>query len=327
MKFSKKLVSLITATTLIFSLTACGNSGDNKSDNGEKVYRIGICQLVEHNALDAATQGFKDALKEKLGDNVEFDLQNAQGEETNCSTIATGFVSSKVDLIMANATAALQAASAATNEIPIVATSITDYATALNADDWSGKSNSNITGTSDLPPIDEQEDMILELIPDVKKVGIIYCSSEPNSIFQARKLEDALKEDNIEFKEYTAADSNEIQSVTTTAAGECDVIYTPTDNTMASSVETLKNILIPADIPMIAGEEGICEAGVATLSISYYSLGLATGKMAYEVLVNGKDPGTMEIEYADATNKRYHKENCEALKIEVPEDYEPIAVD
>ena len=216
MRLSKKIVSLLTVTALAASLTACGSSnGKSGSDSsGKKTYKIGICQLVEHNALDAATKGFKKALTDKLGkDNVEFDEQNAQGESTNCSTICNGFVTNGVDLIMANATGALQAAVSATNEIPIVGTSVTDYGTALNIKDWKGTSGTNVTGTADLAPIDKQEDMILEIKPDVKKVGILFCSSEPNSAYQAKLMEDELKKDKIEYKEYTASDSNEIQPV------------------------------------------------------------------------------------------------------------------
>ena len=216
MKLSKKIVSLLTVTALAASLTACGSSnGKSGSDSsGKKTYKIGICQLVEHNALDAATKGFKKALTDKLGkDNVEFDEQNAQGESTNCSTICNGFVTNGVDLIMANATGALQAAVSATNELPIVGTSVTDYGTALNIKDWKGTSGTNVTGTADLAPIDKQEDMILEIKPDVKKVGILFCSSEPNSAYQAKLMEDELKKDKIEYKEYTASDSNERQPV------------------------------------------------------------------------------------------------------------------
>ena len=198
MRLSKKIVSVLTTAALIASLTACGGNSatsDSKggSDNsGSKVYHVGICQLVEHEALDAATKGFQDALKEKLGEeNVEFDVQNAQGESTNCSTICNGFVTDNVDLIMANATGALQAAVSSTNSIPILGTSVTDYATALNISDWSGKTGTNVSGTSDLAPIDQQEDMILEILPDVKTVGIAYCSSEPNSAFQAQRMENA----------------------------------------------------------------------------------------------------------------------------------------
>lgn len=196
MKLSKKIVSLLTVTALVTSLTACGSSNE-KSGSGssdKKTYKIGICQLVEHEALDAATKGFKKALTDKLGEgNVEFDEQNAQGESTNCSTICNGFVTNGVDLIMANATGALQAAVSATNEIPIVGTSVTDYGTALNIKDWNGTSGTNVTGTADLAPIDEQEDMILTIKPDVKKVGILYCSSEANSAYQAKLMEEELK--------------------------------------------------------------------------------------------------------------------------------------
>lgn len=321
MRLTKKLVSILTVTALVASLTACGSDSGSSS----KKYTIGICQLVEHEALDAATKGFKDALTKKLGkNNVEFDEQNAQGESTNCSTICNNFVTNNVDLILGNATGALQAATQATADIPILGTSVTDYGTALNIKDWTGKTGTNVSGTSDLAPIDQQEDMILELVPNVKKVGILYCSSEPNSSYQSDLMKKALDEDNIAYKEYTAADSNEIQSITTTACNECDVLYVPTDNTMASSAETIKNVAIPAGIPMIAGEAGICSAGIATLSIDYYSLGYKTGEMAYEILKNGKKPGDMEVEFADKFTKMYNEENCKALNISIPDGYEKL---
>lgn len=326
------------ATAMVLGLVGCGNASSTQTASGStssteagtdgKVYHIGVCQLVEHEALDAATQGFQDALKDKLGENnVVFDVQNAQGEETNCATICTGFVSDNVDLILANATASLQAASAATNSIPIVGTSITDYATALNADDWNGTSGTNITGTSDLAPLDQQEAMIKELVPDVTQVGIVYCSAEANSVFQANQIEAALEKDGIAYKEYSAADSNEIQSVVTKAVSECDCLYVPTDNTMAANVDIIKNVTVPAGIPVIAGEEGICQGALATLSISYYDIGQAAGEMAYEILVNGKDPGTMEIEYASATTKEYNADVADALGITIPDDYAKLSTE
>lgn len=327
MRIAKKLLSLLTVTALTVSLTACGSntSDSSKKSSSNKKYSIGICQLVEHNALDSATKGFQDTLKEKLGkDNIEFDLQNAQGESTNCSTICNGFVTNNVDLIMANATGALQAASQATAEIPIVGTSVTDYGTALNIKKWTGKTGSNVTGTSDLAPIDQQEDMIVELFPNVKKVGILYCSSEPNSSYQADLMIKELKKDNIDYKVYTAADSNEIQSITTSACDECDVLYVPTDNTMASSAETIKNIAVPAGIPMVAGEAGVCAAGVATLSIDYYDLGCKTAEMAYDILKNGKKPANTEIAFAAKFTKLYNEENCKALGVKIPDDYEKL---
>ena len=326
------------ATAMVLGLVGCGNASSTQTASGStssteagtdgKVYHIGVCQLVEHEALDAATQGFQDALKDKLGEkNVVFDVQNAQGEETNCATICTGFVSDNVDLILANATASLQAASAATNSIPIVGTSITDYATALNADDWNGTSGTNITGTSDLAPLDQQEAMIKELVPDVTQIGIVYCSAEANSVFQANQIEAALEKDGIAYKEYSAADSNEIQSVVTKAVSECDCLYVPTDNTMAANVDIIKNVTVPAGIPVIAGEEGICQGALATLSISYYDIGQAAGEMAYEILVNGKDPGTMEIEYASATTKEYNADVADALGITIPDDYVKLSTE
>lgn len=320
MKISKKIVSILTATALVASLTGCGSNGSSS-----KKYTIGICQLMEHEALDAATKGFKDTLTKKLGkDNVEFDEQNAQGESTNCSTICNGFVTSNVDLILANATGALQAATQATADIPILGTSVSDYATALNIKDWKGKTGTNVSGTSDLAPIDQQEAILKEIIPNAKKVGILYCSSEPNSAYQSKLMQKALKKDGIAYKEYTAADSNEIQSVTTTACSECDVLYVPTDNTMASSVNTIKNVAIPAGIPMIAGEKGICAAGVATLSIDYYNLGCQTGEMAYDILKNKKKAGDMEVQFAKKLTKMYNAENAKALNITIPDGYEPI---
>lgn len=334
----KKLLSTLMATAMVLGLVGCRNASSTQTASGStssteagtdgKVYHIGVCQLVEHEALDAATQGFQDALKDKLGENnVVFDVQNAQGEETNCATICTGFVSDNVDLILANATASLQAASAATNSIPIVGTSITDYATALNADDWNGTSGTNITGTSDLAPLDQQEAMIKELVPDVTQVGIVYCSAEANSVFQANQIEAALEKDGIAYKEYSAADSNEIQSVVTKAVSECDCLYVPTDNTMAANVDIIKNVTVPAGIPVIAGEEGICQGALATLSISYYDIGQAAGEMAYEILVNGKDPGTMEIEYASATTKEYNADVADALGITIPDDYVKLSTE
>lgn len=328
----KKIFAAVTAAAMLCGLTACntdnsssgpaaGNSGSS-GNTGDKVYNIGICQLMEHPALDLATKGFQDALREKLGDNVKFDLQRAQGESANCATIVNSFVSANVDLIMANATPALAAAVSGTGTIPIVGTSITSYEVALGGDEWKGK---NITGASDLAPIDKQEDMILEIFPDAKKVGILYCSAEDNSKYQADLMKKALQEDGVDYKEYTVADSNEIQAQTQAAVGDnCDVIYIPTDNTFANAAETVKNVVVPAKIPVVAGEEGICSGcGTVTLSISYESMGRAAGEMAYEILVNGKKPGDMNIGYSDTT-KKYNKEICDQLGIKIPEGYTAI---
>ena len=328
----KKLVSIFMVAAMVLSMTACGGNSDSieegssAEESSGEAYNIGICQLVQHEALDAATQGFEDALTELCGEgNVTFDEQNAQGEHNMCATIINQFVSDNVDLILANATDPLTTAATATADIPIIGTSITDYATALQIEDWTGATGINVSGTSDLAPIDEQEAMLKELLPDAKTVGILYCSAEPNSKYQAEKFEEALDKDGIAYKEYTAADSNEIQSVVKSAVSEVDAIYIPTDNTMAANTEIVKNVCVPAGIPVIAGEQGICTGcGIATLSISYYDIGYRAGEMAYEVLANGADISTMEIEFAPEVTKMYNKEICDELGITVPDDYEAI---
>lgn len=332
MKFKRILAAALSVAMLstMSLMTGCSEQSGNSNDpsgstpasGAGKKYKIGICQLIEHPALDAATKGFQNALKEKLGDNVEFDVQYAQGESANCATIVNKFVSANVDMIMANATSSLQAAVSATNTIPIVGTSITSYEVALDGDGWKGK---NITGASDLAPIDQQEDMILEIFPDTKKVGILYCSSEDNSKYQAELMIKALREDGIEYKEYTVADSNEIHAQTTAAIGDkCDVLYIPTDNIFANAAETVKNVVVPAKVPVVAGEEGICGGcGTVTLSISYESMGYNAGLMAYEILANGKKPGDIEIGFSEVT-KKYNKEICDALNIKIPEGYTAI---
>lgn len=301
---------------VMLCFAGCGS----KKDDG--TYTIGICQLVQHEALDAATEGFKQALIDKLGDKVTFDVQNASGESTNCTTICSKFVSDKVELIMANATGALSAASQATDSIPIVATSITDYATALDIKDWNGKTGFNVTGTSDLAPLDQQANMIKELFPNAKTVGILYCSSEPNSKYQSTVIQEKLTQLGLTCKEYTFVDTNDVTAVTQQAASECDVIFAPTDNTVASNGIAINNVLEPAKVPLVAGEEGICKkCGVATLSISYYDIGYKAGEMAYEILVNGADPAKMNIEYAKDLTKKYHEDRAKLLGVTIPDGY------
>ena len=330
----KQFVSLSVASLMLAAvLTGCGGASSTASSaaassaaaDGQK-YTVGICQLVEHAALDAATQGFEDALTAQFGENVTFDFQNAQNDSATCATIANGFVSAGVDLIMANATPALQAAQAATNSIPILGTSVTEYGVALGLTDFDGTVGGNVSGTSDLAPLDQQEDMLVELFPDARNIGILYCSAEPNSVYQATEFGKYLDEDGISHKEYTVADSNDIASVVQNAVSEVDVIYIPTDNTMAGNTEAVDNITRPAGIPIIAGEEGICSGcGVATLSISYYDIGYKAGEMAYDILVNGKDISTMDIEYAPNVTKEYNAAICSDLGITVPDDY--VAID
>ncbi len=292
--------------------------------SAEESYTVGICQLVQHDALDAATQGFKDALVEELGDAVTFDEQNAQGDSNTCSTIINSFVSNEVDLILANATPALQAAAAGTDEIPILGTSVTEYGVALEIEDFDGTVGGNISGTSDLAPLADQAAMLQELFPDAENVGLLYCSAEANSQYQVDTVKTCLEELGYTCEFYAFSDSNDLSSVTTTAASECDVIYVPTDNTVASNTEIINNICQPAGVPVIAGEEGICAGcGVATLSISYYDLGVATGKMAARILT-GEDISEMPVEYAPNFTKKYNADICEALGVTIPDDYVAI---
>ena len=339
MKKSKKILALLLAVVMLFAFAACNQeetpndpqSEVGTSDSaaaGAETYEIGICQLVQHEALDAATKGFRDYLTEKLGDRVVFDEQNASNEKTNCTTIISQFVSSDYDLIMANATDSLVAAAAATEEIPIVGTSITDYGSALQIDNWTGTTGMNVTGTADLAPLEEQAAMIQELCPDAKEVGILYCSAESNSKYQADVIAEELTALGLNPTIYTFVDTNDVQQVTQTAVDNSDVLYIPTDNTAASNTEAINNIAEPAGVPIIAGEEGICKGcGIATLSISYYDLGRKTGEMAYEILVNDADPATMAIEYSEGLTKKAVTERCEALNITVPEGYETIVLE
>lgn len=323
----KKLISLVLAAVMALSLVACG-SGNKDKDTGEKTYKVGVVQLVQHEALDAATKGFTDALKEALGDKVEVVEKNASGDSNNCSTIVNGFISDKVDLIMANATPALQAAASATSTIPILGTSVTDYATALEIADWTGTVGGNISGTSDLAPLDKQAAMLQELFPNAKKVGMLFCSSEPNSKYQVDEVTKLLSAAGITCTEYTFTDSNDVSSVTQKACDDSDVLYIPTDNTAASNTEAIANVVLAAGTPVIAGEAGICKGcGVATLSIDYYELGKITGQMAAKILTGEADISTMPVEFAPTATKQANMANCEKLGITVPADYTALATE
>lgn len=310
----KKLLTILLATICLFALCAC-NSDSNQGSN----LKVGVVQTTQHPALDAATQGFVDALKENGITDV--DVQNASGESANCSTIVGNFVADGVDLIMANATPALQAASAATDTIPVLGTSITVYDVVLG-----GSVPANVSGTTDLAPLDEQASMIKELFPEAKKVGILFCSAEANSQYQVDKISEFLKEDGIETVNYVFNDSNDITAVTEKAVSDkVDVIYVPTDNTAAANTQAIANVVLPAGIPVFAGEEGVCTGcGVATLTISYYDIGFKTGEMAADILLNGADISTMEIESAPQFVKKFNKTNTEKLGITIPEDYVAI---
>ena len=342
----KKILALILVCAMILALAACSGSANTEqpaaentaSDAAEapaaseetaasaegKTYTVGVCQLVQHEALDAATQGFCDALTEALGDAVTIDVQNASGDSVNCGTIVNGFVSKNVDLIMANATPALTAAASATADIPILGTSITAYGVALDIADFSGTVGGNISGTSDLADLSAQAQMILDWFPETQKVGLLFCSAEPNSRYQIEEVAKYLADKGVETEEFAFTDTNDVASVTQSAADYSDVVYIPTDNTAAANTEAIGNVLIPAGVPAICGEEGICRGcGVATLSISYYDLGVTTGKMAAKILKGEADISTMPVEYTDATPK-YNASVCEQLGITPLDGYEAI---
>ena len=334
----KKLLALVLAAAMTLSLASCGGSktetpstgsdnssasSDNSSAEGA-TYKVGICQLVQHPALDAATQGFKDALTEQLGDAVTFEEKNAQGDSNTCSTIINGFVSDNVDLILANATPALQAAQAGTNTIPVLGTSVTEYGVALGLTDFTGTVGGNVSGTSDLAPLDQQAEMITEWLPEATKVGLLYCSAEANSQYQVDEVKKYLEDKGITATQYSFSDSNDLASVCQKAADENDAVYVPTDNTVAANTGIVDGICRPAKKPVFAGEEGICSGcGVATLSISYYDLGYTTGEMAVKILNGESDISTMPIEYTDVT-KKYNKAVCDDLGLTAPEGYVEI---
>ena len=283
----KNLLALILTLAMALSLAACGggdapadsagsgNSGEAPSaetqepaDSGsgdKKVYEVGISQFVTHDALDAATQGFIAAMNDKLGeDGWHYDLQNAANDPATCSTIANSFVSKNVDLIMANATPAVQAAAAATGDIPILGTSVTEYGVAFNIENFSGTLGTNVSGTSDLAPLDQQAEMIKEWYPDAKTVGLLYCSNEANSQYQVDTVQGFLEGMGFTCTQYAFTDSNDVAAVCQTAADASDVLYIPTDNTAASNTPIIDNIC-HGTIPVFCGEEGICAGcGIAT---------------------------------------------------------------
>ena len=318
----KKFLAAAAACLMVAGLAACGNEPSTPSNPDEKVFQIGIVQLAEHPALDEATRGFKEFLTEKLGDKVQFNVQNAQGEQTNCTTIVNQFVSSKVDLIMANATNAVKAAREATSDIPVVGTSVTDYVSSglVASNEAPG---ANVTGASDMNPVTVQVDLMKTLCPEVKTVGIVINSGEENSAIQAEEAKTAFEAEGFTVKIYSVADTNEIQTVVTAACNEVDAFYEPTDNLIASNVPTMSNITTAAGKPVICGEGGMCDSGfLATYAISYYELGRAAGEQAFNILVNGADPATTPIFFFDVSQLTLvvNEQNAAELGITIPEE-------
>lgn len=323
LKRALSLILCVLFTLTIFS--ACGNVSGETPVNKDAKYIVGICQFAEHTALDSATAGFKAALTEKLGDDVAFDYQNAAGEKANAASICTLFASDKYSLIFANSTNALAAAAEATSEIPVVACSVTDFVSTLGLESFTGKTGFNVTGASDILPLEKQAEVVSEMVPTAKKVGILYCSSEINSKFQADEITKHFTKLGLECENYTFVDTTDLTLVVEKAAKECDVIYTPTDNTVASNTQAINNILEPAKIPLVAGNNDVAlECGIGTVGIEYFDLGYDAGLMAYEILAEGKNPGDMEIIYAKEYKKYYVAERCDMLGIKAPEGYTPM---
>ena len=320
-----KLFTLLSLATM--ALTSCGSKSWIIKYDPEKVYNVGICQLVAHPALDAATNGFMKAVEDGLGkDKVKFDKQEAAGDSATCATIANSFVSKKVDLIMANATPALQAVANSTLSIPVLGTSVTEYGVALGLKNFDGVVGGNVSGTSNLAPLDGQANMVKELFPDAKKVGLLFCSAEANSKYQIDTVEGFLKENGLETKRISFVETNDLQSVLSANISDLDVLYIPTDNKCADNVTIIDAVCRPAKLPIICGEENICKGcGVATLSIDYFNLGVKTGEMAVEIIKNGADISKMKIAYDENPVKKFNKEICEELNVTVPASYTEIA--
>ena len=317
----KKIIAITLAALMLLSLAACGGTA---SDDGK--YVIGICQMTKHPSLDHASEGFKDAVIAALGeDNVVFKEQDAAGEYATCGVVIDGFIAEGVDMILANSTTPLQVAVSATDEIPILGTSITDYAAALNMSEWTGSVEGNVAGTTDLAPLDQQAAVIAELFPEAQNVGLLYCSSEPNSVYQIRIIGEYLADMGYTCTEFAFADVNDMSYVVETACENADVIYIPTDNTCATYTENIANVVLPAGIPVVTGDTSTCAAaGVATFSISYYDLGRVTGEMAVQILTGEADIADMAIQSAGEAAKMYNPANCEKLGITVPDGYQPV---
>ena len=325
----KKLLVMLLSVLMVLALAGCSSGGSSEEDSAEpaeesKTIKIGVVQLVQHAALDAATQGFVDEVKKAFPD-ADIDVQNASGDSATCSTIVQGFVNDGVDMIMANATPALQAAVSATGDIPILGTSVTEYGVALGIDGFNGLVGSNVSGTSDLAPLDQQAQMIVDLFPETKTVGIIFCSNEANSKYQVEVVSNELSAKGIEVKTASFTDSNDISMVCEDLCSQVDLIYIPTDNQAASCAETIANVVLEKKVPVIAGEEGICSlCGIATLTINYYDLGVTTGQMAVRILNGESKIEEMPIQYFENPVKKFNPEICDLFGVSVPEDFEPI---
>ena len=320
----KRLVMGVTAVLAAGLIAGCGGGGgQKKAEDGKKMYKIGIVQLVEHNALDAANKGFVDGLKKRgyeEGKNIEIDRQNAQADQSNLANISQRFISNKANLICAIATPAAQTVANATKDIPIVGTAITDYESAKLVKS-NAKPGGNVTGTSDMNPIKEQVDLLKKLVPEAKTVGVIYCSSEVNSEVQVKAMKAYAETKGLKVETATISTVNDIQQAAQSLVSKVDAFYAPTDNVLASAMPTLLSVTDPAKKPVICGEENMVKAGgLATYGIDYYKLGLQTGDMGADILDGKKKPADMPIQTAKDLKASVNKKNADALGVKIPDD-------
>ncbi len=329
----KRFLSLMTAAVLSMTLlSGCGGSGEDAAKEDGQAMKtpvdIGIIQLTEHPALDAAREGFIQGLADagyNDGDKVNIEVQNAQGDQSNLQTISQKFVSDGKDLILAIATPAAQAIAAETKDIPILVTAVTDPA-AVGLCDSNEVPGGNLSGTSDLTPVEEQIDLLTEILPDAKKITVMYCSGEDNSAIQADMAEEAAKAKGLEVIRKTVTSSNDVAQVTESVIGTCDAVYIPTDNVLASSMPLVSSITNPAGLPVIVGEQGPLEGGgLASVTISYSDLGRTTAEMAVKI-IEGADISTMPIGYSSNPQLMINTDTVSELGITIPADIEASAV-
>ena len=321
---TSKIKALAAGLMLTLALGVVGCGGDKKEapKKAEKV-NVGIVQLVEHAALDAANKGFVEGLASKgykEGQNIAYDRQNAQADQSNLQNIAHRFVNNKVNLICAIATPAAQTVANVTSDIPIVATAVTDYKTAKLVKD-NAKPGTNVTGTTDMNPVEQQLDLLLKLVPNAKSVGTIYCSSEVNSQLQIEILKKAAAAKGVTVKEATVSNVNDIQQAARSLVGKVQAIYVPTDNVLASAMPTLVSVTEEAKLPVICGEGGMVKAGgLATLGVDYYKLGFQAGEMAADILGGKSKPADMAIQAQKEFKAMVNLKEAEKIGLKVPED-------
>lgn len=333
----KKFLSVILALTLsTIMLAGCGSASNSSAsseaetgsaDTSGKTYNIGVIQYTEHPALDAAREGFISALKDAGyvdGQNIKLDIQNAQADQSNLKTIAQKFVTDQKDLVLAIATPAAQSMAAETKDIPILVTAVTDPAEA-DLVESNDAPNTNVSGTSDMNPVSDQIALLQKLVPSAKKIALMYCSGEQNSVIQAEMAKEAAEKLGIESKEETVSNTNDVAQIAESLIGKYDAVYVPTDNVLASSMPLLSSVTNPKGLPIIVGEEGMVEGGgLASVAIDYTELGKLTGKMAVDVL-GGKDIKTMPIQYTENPQLVVNKKVADEMGITIPEDISSTA--